>query len=150
MVLIDLIALGFILGGIAEKYQKANQVLTRGSLSTVSQGGLSKFTSIILLCFFCDIEEGKRHRVSTIALDKRIRNCANEMSDTKLIAKLSEGDMVSRDAIYHKECLTGLHNRYRKFLKLKESPSNEKRLQSIAVAETAVYLEEQLQVNDKI
>ena len=72
------------------------------------------------------------------------------MSDTKLIAKLSEGDMISRDAIYHKECLTGLHNRYQKFLKEKESPSNKKRLQSIAVAETAVYLEEQLEVNDKI
>ena len=125
--------------------KRANQVQTRRSLSTVS---LLQSSS----CFFCDkdIEEGKRHRVSTIALDKRIRNCANEMSDTKLIAKLSEGDMISRYAIYHKECLTGLHNRYRKFLKEKESPSNKKRLQSIAVAETAVYLEEQLEVNDKI
>ena len=119
--------------------KRANQVQTRRSLSTVS---LLQSSS----CFFCDkdIEEGKRHRVSTIALDKRIR--ANEMSDTKLIAKLSEGDMISKDAIYHKECLTGLHNRYRTFLKEKESPSNKKRLQS----NTAVYLEEQLEVNDKI
>ncbi len=72
------------------------------------------------ICFFCDekgrlpSEEGKQqekgldilHRVSTFNKDRTIRRCATEMGDKKLIAKLSEGDMISRDACYHQRCIT--------------------------------------------
>ena len=38
---------------------------------------------------------------------------AVELSDTKLIAKLSEGDMIATEAKYHARCLAALYNRYR-------------------------------------
>lgn len=37
------------------------------------------------------------------------------MSDAKLLAKLSEGDLVAIEARYHKACLTSLGNRVRAF-----------------------------------
>ena len=42
---------------------------------------------------------------------------ATEMRDTKLLAKLSVGDMTASDALYHKKCHTALHTRYRSFVR---------------------------------
>ena len=63
-------------------------------------------------CFFCDekgyfsVEKPIKgmsilHRVTTFNRDQTIRECAEQMGDERIIAKLSEGDMVSRDACYH-------------------------------------------------
>ena len=38
---------------------------------------------------------------------------AQELADTKLLAKLSEGDMIATEAKYHCNCLSRLRNAYR-------------------------------------
>ena len=43
--------------------------------------------------------------VSALYLDNRTRQIAHELADTKLMAKLSEGDMVATKAKYHRKCL---------------------------------------------
>ena len=41
----------------------------------------------------------------TLKLDKRVRDAATKLLDEKLIARLSEGDLVATEACYHKTCL---------------------------------------------
>ena len=60
-------------------------------------------------CFFCNKDEGILHKVTTYRLDRRVRKCAFMLQDTVLLTKLSEGDMIALDAVYHKNCLTNLY-----------------------------------------
>ena len=61
----------------------------------------------------CDAPlEQDYHKAATLNLDTNVRKMATELKDTILLAKLSSGDMVARDAVYHKHCLTGLFTRY--------------------------------------
>ena len=46
-------------------------------------------------------------------MDKRLRKMAQELVDTKLLAKSSEGDMIATKAKYHRNCLKRLYNAYR-------------------------------------
>ena len=82
------------------------------------------------ICFFCNevglFSSGAKkneksstflHRVTTMNRDQNIRECAIQMGDTKLLAKLSEGDMGAREACYHLRCMTKFTNTYRSFAK---------------------------------
>ena len=87
------------------------------------------------------------HRIKTFARDVNIREAATQMSDTKVLAKLSEGDMMACEACYHKSCMDSFANRYRSFVN-KEAKANQNSQQnheSIALAETMIYIEETLQ-----
>ena len=42
---------------------------------------------------------------STLGLDKKVRECAILLNDSKLIAKLSTGDLIAVEAKYHAACL---------------------------------------------
>lgn len=68
------------------------------------------------VCFFCDkpaVGEKSLHNVSTFELDIRVRQCAHELQDRSLLAKLSAGDLIAQEAKYHKDCLTSLYNKSR-------------------------------------
>ena len=43
------------------------------------------------------------HQCQTLPLDKRVRKMAQQLVDTKLLAKLSEGDMIATKAKYLKD-----------------------------------------------
>ena len=63
-----------------------------------------------LLCFFCG--KGKPQnlrRASTFKLNKKVRECAVTLQDFDLLAKLSEGDMIVQDAMYHPLCLLAIY-----------------------------------------
>jgi len=52
-------------------------------------------------CFYCDEPESKDHILHDAMMPKvteRVKRCAIELQDQKLIAKLSSGDLVSQDA----------------------------------------------------
>ena len=73
-----------------------------------------------------------------------------EMRDTKLLAKLSVGDMTASDALYHKKCHTALHTRYRSFVRKNTKGSgNSMQSESIALVELTSYLEEMKCVDGK-
>ena len=46
--------------------------------------------------------------VSNLSSDKKVKTIAIELADHKLFAKLSEGDMVATEAVYHLKCLNEL------------------------------------------
>jgi len=65
--------------------------------------------------FICDelstMEELSEARPTN--LDSHVRECAAQLNDSKLLAKLSRGDVIAIEAKYHKKCLVALYNRLR-------------------------------------
>ena len=51
-------------------------------------------------------------------LNERINESARNLSDMKLLAKLSAGDVVAQEFKYHPACLVGLYNRERDHLEV--------------------------------
>ena len=105
-----------------------------------------------MLCFLCN-EETKEGvcKVQTLKLDKRVRDVATKLLDEKLMAKLSEGDLVATEACYHKTCLASLYNRVRIFND--EKSSSEKRdeiLEGMALAEVVAYIKQCTERNDSV
>ena len=113
----------------------------RGAFPSTSHQGAEK----IPVCFFCDAPvEQDYHKAATKKLDINVRKMATELKDTLLLAKLSSGDMIATDAVYHKHCLTGLFTRYRSSMRQKESSFGNSKLkcEAIALAELISYVEE--------
>ena len=79
-----------------------HECLPKGGQSGVTRGTRSRFSAEKLrpCCFF-------------FKKDGRVRDAALLLSDEKLLAKLSEGDLVAIEAKYHKSCLASLYNRVR-------------------------------------
>lgn len=53
------------------------------------------------VCFFCDDPGSKAnplHLVTKLGVDERVRKYAAILQDQQMIAKLSEGDLIARDA----------------------------------------------------
>ena len=92
-------------------------------------------------CFFCEKADGELHLSSTFQLDKNVRRCATELNDTNLLAKLSAGDMISQDAMYHTKCLANLYNKVRPTTK-DENLRKLHEFEGIALAELCSYIEE--------
>ena len=66
--------------------------------------------------FFCDENASKAkplHQVQTKEVDSKVRESATKLRNLPLNAKLSEGDMIARDAMYHNRCLASLYNKVR-------------------------------------
>ena len=77
-----------------------------------------------------------------MSVDNRVRIAATELRDSKLLAKLAEGDMRAIDAVYHKHCMTTLYNRYRCHIAIPVERTQKDSLDSIALAELISYIEE--------
>ena len=68
-------------------------------------------TNFVDYCFFCDDGNGTLLSCRSKNLDKHVSEWAEYLRDSKLLAKLSEGDMIATEAKYHQKCLTKLYNR---------------------------------------
>ena len=77
---------------------------------------------------------------------------ATELKDTIILAKLSPGDMVAKDVVYHKHCLTGLFTRYRSSIRQKKSSVFYDKLscEAMALVELVSYIEEMRQIDECI
>ena len=94
-------------------------------------------------CFFCEETSGELHRASTFNLDRNVRESARILNDTFLLRKLSAGDMVALDAMYHTQCLSKLYKRAARVKNQNVIPTdNDSIRQSIALAELVSFLEE--------
>ena len=65
-------------------------------------------TEVRQSCFFCEETSRELHRASTFNLDRNKRESTRILNNTFLLGKLSAGDMVSLDGIYHTQCLSKL------------------------------------------
>ena len=123
----------------SEELESPSPVKTRASF------GISRDREIIgPLYFFCDKNEeyGVLHNVISTEVDEDVKTCAKQLRDTRLLAKLSAGDMHAQDAFYHKKCMTALHNRVRATEKTNSEDSAQTSPKSIALAELASFIEE--------
>ena len=70
------------------------------------------------LCFICEDESATSplRDAMTMKLNERVNECARNLSDEKLLAKLIAGDVVAQEFKYHSACLVGLYNRERDHL----------------------------------
>lgn len=107
----------------------------------VDYNNLNKTKSI---CFFCDLpaQDGSSLcSASTFGLDARVRHCALKLEDKPLLAKLSAGDLIALDAMYHVQCLVSLYNRTREKKNTNETETDTTN-HGIAFAELVSYIED--------
>ena len=64
-----------------------------------------KSSSAQQICLFCQDSSGDLQKAETMSIDTKVRKMAEDLRDTRLIAKLSAGDMVAIDSVYHKKLL---------------------------------------------
>ena len=113
----------------------------RSSLSSSSRGETESTTSV---CFFCDKgdEDERLRNASTANIDATVRECATQLRDTKLLARLSSGDMVAIDAVYHLSCMVKLRNRLRQQNIAKQKEQRDASVDALVFAELVGYIEE--------
>ena len=82
------------------------------------------------------------HEAATFQIDSKARACATLLEDTKLLVKLSAGDLVALEAKYYTNCLVGLyyHARGAKSEGPKDT-DHERRVSAIVFAELVHYIE---------
>ena len=73
---------------------------------------------------------------------RMLKTCAKQLRDTRLLTKLSAGDMHAQDAFYHKKYMTALHKRVCATEKTNSEDSTQISPESIALAELASFIEE--------
>ncbi|CAC5367122.1 unnamed protein product [Mytilus coruscus] len=92
-------------------------------------------------CFFCGDVSDDLHDASTFMIDKRVRECALELQDTVLLAKLSVGDLISQEAKYHAKCLLKLYNKASRQTPKTKKESQESVIHGIVLAELIEYID---------
>ena len=95
------------------------------------------------LCLFCEKPATRfqsLHEASTFELDRRIRLCALNLQDEKLLSKLSAGDLISIEAKYHLQCLRTFYNRDRSNISTDDTTGTS-RTANTAFAELISYIQ---------
>ena len=124
---------------VDESSQEQSSTVT---LKTRSQYTADNFQPTCILCDEHDSDKNLHH-ARTLGLDKRIRDAAILLSDDKLLARLSEGDLVAIEARYHKNCLTILGNRVRAIKSSKPAADVEYEIiYGVVLAEIVSYIQE--------
>ena len=83
-------------------------------------------------------------------MDVNVRKCALQLGVQILLAKLSAGDLISQEAVYHSKCLVALYNKAQRSCDNSENRS-EKVFQGIALAQLVAYIEDaRAESEDKI
>ena len=102
-------------------------------------------------CLFCGTKEGELREAMTMQVNKRINECAKTISDKKLLAKLSAGDVIAQELKYHPACLVALYNEERACLKTKEQEKAQehwKEAYPIAFSKLVTYISEMKNASD--
>ena len=109
-------------------------------------------TSEEKLCFFCDQRAAQKdplHKASSFGMNSRVRRCALALQDHALIAKLSAGDMIAIDAMYHLSCLASLYKKESALYKEDNENDFIKQAKGIALAELVAYIEDTRETPEK-
>lgn len=95
------------------------------------------------VCIFCeDATSHKLHAFTTFSAEQSLREMATMMQDTKLLAKMSGGDLVALEAKYHLTCLTKYRNSYRSYNRRStQTTSEQDRVNARAFVELVSHIE---------
>ena len=133
------------------KLQRVEKRAMRSDDEDVSNSGDNKVprksqTFKQVECFLCEKEGGELREAMTMKLNKRVNECAKTISDRRLIAKLSAGDVIAQELKYHPACLVDLYNRERAHLRAEELQKTEETEKAasypIAFSELVTYITE--------
>ena len=100
------------------------------------------------VCIFCEkvAPASDLRQASTKGLDLKLRECAEILSDGKLLAKLTGGDVIAQEFKYHHACLCALYNRKRSYLRSLEkdqgSTESESDVYPLVLSELMTYIVE--------
>ncbi|CAC5403759.1 unnamed protein product [Mytilus coruscus] len=94
-----------------------------------------------MIVFFYGESSGELHKVATFGIDSNVKKYALEVQDTVLLAKLSAGDMISQEAMYHKRCNSNLFN-YKERLQKIGDAKEDNQFHGIVLAELVAYIED--------
>ena len=86
---------------------------------------------------------------ATFALDKRVRQYATDLGDSRLLTKLAGGDMVATEAEYHANCLTSFYKLHLKYVERSSQTTTSNNIHGIVFAEVVAYIEEARYDDDK-
>ena len=104
-------------------------------------------------CFFCeqDLTQAVKYKrvAATFALDKRVRQYAMDLGDSRLLTKLAGGDMVATEAEYHANCLTSFYKLHLKYVERSSQTTTSNNIHGIVFAEVVAYIEEARYDDDK-
>ena len=79
-------------------------------------------------------------KLDSFQIDETVRKMATRLRDTRILVKLSSGDMIAIDAAYHKQCLTHFRNIYR--IQTKSKQTLDLAPDAIALAKPISFIEE--------
>ena len=90
------------------------------------------------------------HCITSLNRDSDIREAATKMSHTQLLVKLSEGDLIAREAKYHKKSVTKFSNQYRGSVNTKNTNIKvvQEKHERIARAKVLMYIERSFQYRE--
>ena len=100
--------------------------------------------------FFFHDTTGNLTKVETMSLDSRVRRIAEELRDTKLLAKLLGGDMVAIDAQYHLRCLAAFYGRGRSRKRRSNEAPHHINAETLAFAEVVSYIKKYGQIGEDL
>lgn len=124
----------------SKKRKQLEEKVTRSSTKSARRSGNDD------LCLICDkiVEHCDVYRrvAATHNLDEKVRKCAIDLGNSKLIAKLSEGDVIAIDAVYHANCLTALYKKHAKFVESRDETVATNNVHGIVLAELVSYINE--------
>lgn len=97
------------------------------------------------VCFFCEKPSAPSnilHEAMTKTIGERVRQCAIDIGDSEVLAKVGTADFVANEVKYHAKCLANYHNRGRK--RKDSSTSSEHVLKARAFAELVSFIDERI------
>ena len=94
----------------------ANDEISPRTKEQFTRQKLFRKDDIIAHCLFCAepaTYSKPLHQAATLDLDTRVRQCAVNLQDQRLLARLSGGDLIAIGAEYNGQCLVSLYTRDR-------------------------------------
>lgn len=107
------------------------------------------FSDIKSTCFFCHKGETRNEHLLSVStkMDEKLKYCAEILEETELIAFLSLGDLVAKEAKYHAKCHTDFYNRCRSVTRAGRQ-DNFAASEAIAFASVAQFIADKLRCED--
>ena len=129
----------------AEKKRRNNEAAEDTSTKKYTRLSAPSVLNSKDVCFFCDLpsKHEKFHQASTLQLDARVRKCALDLQDKRLLPKVSSGDKVAQFAQNHAKCLAALYNQAAKQkIECNEETGSSAIIHGIVLAELLAYIED--------
>lgn len=130
----------------------ANDEISPGTKEQFTRQKLFRKDDAIAHCLFCDepaTYSKPLHNAATLDLDTRVRQCAVNLQDQRLLARLSGGDLpIAIGAEYYSQCLVSLYNRDRDKTSTSHDDCDMNTAKRTAFAELISYIQAALEEED--